>query len=76
MIQNTTVLALMQEPLDALMQIQTLLTGGRGVDVTLVLYLLGVTLDQFPEANSSEIQSQFIEVTLHNDMTGINCVMT
>jgi hypothetical protein len=46
------------------MQIQTLLTEDRGVNVTLVLYLLGVTLDQFPETSGSEIQSQFIEVTL------------
>ena len=36
-----------------------------GADLSLIIYLLGVTLNQFSETDE-EIQNQFIEVTLHN----------
>ena len=42
--------------------ILVLLTEGSEVDVTLVLYLLGITLNQFPETDN-ETQDQFVKVT-------------
>ena len=52
--------------LDALMAIEALLNSG--ADLSLIIYLLGVTLNQFSETDE-EIQDQFIEVTLHNALS-------
>ena len=50
----------MQESLDAIMSIEGLLTDDNGLDATLGIYLLGVTLDQL---NVTDSEDQFIKVT-------------
>ena len=58
---NGTLLAITnsESSLDALMAIEALLNSG--AEPSLIIYLLGVTLNQFSETDE-EIQDQFIEV--------------